>query len=87
MIILNHDENHKETDLKLSRYFNKVLSVTKITQGLKQNLKSIDLFEALNDFYLQKEKYINYYNPDDISLYCFSESNDEVINNKARSSK
>lgn len=73
--------------MKLSRYFNKVLSVTKITQGLKQNLKSIDLFEALNDFYLQKEKYINYYNPDDISLYCFSESNDEVINNKARSSK
>ena len=54
--------------MKLSRYFNKVLSVTKITQGLKQNLKSIDLFEALNDFYLQKEKYINYYNPDDISL-------------------
>lgn len=73
--------------MKLSRYFNKVLSVTKITQGLKQNLKSIDLFEALNDFYLQKEKYINYYNPDDISLYRFLESNDEVINNKTRCSK
>lgn len=73
--------------MKLSRYFNKVLSVTKITQGLKQKLKSIDLFEALNDFYLQKEKYINYYNPDDISLYRFLESNDEVINNKTRCSK
>lgn len=49
MIILNHDENHKETDLKLSRYFKQVLSTTKITNGLKDNLKSLELFEAINE--------------------------------------
>ena len=49
VIILNHDENHKETDLKLSRYFKQVLFTTKITNGLKDNLKSLELFEAINE--------------------------------------
>ena len=52
VIILNHYENHEETDLKLSRYFKQVLSTTKITNGLKDNLKSLELFEAINEIYI-----------------------------------
>ena len=35
--------------MKLSRYFKQVLSTTKITNGLKDNLKSLELFEAINE--------------------------------------
>ena len=71
----------------LSRYFNKALSFTKITPGLKENYKNLDLFEALNDFYLEQERNVNYYHPDDSSWCHFTESDDKLIKNKARSSK
>lgn len=62
--------------LKLSRYFNEVLSCLKILPGLKDNLKSQELFEILNDYWLLKERQVkdgNYYKPEDIIWYFDSD--------------
>lgn len=84
MIILNHDENHKEEDLKLSRYFKQVLSTTKITNGLKDNLKSLELFETINEIYLEKEAKMQFRNciaTKEMSWIQFSKNENEQIKN------
>lgn len=70
--------------MKLSRCFNKILSTTKITNGLKDNLKSLELFEAINEIYLEKEAKMQFRNciaTKEMSWIQFSKNENEQIKN------
>ena len=69
--------------MKLSRHFNELLSCSRILPGLKENLKSQELFEAFNDYLLEKEKqtkYGNYYYSENTYWYLCSNYEIERIN-------
>lgn len=72
--------------MKLSRYFDKIISCSRILPGLKNNLKYLELFETLNDYWLEKEKRTksgNYYIPCDSSWYFDSNYEIDMIMNKS----
>ena len=69
--------------MELSKYFTKTLSQTRVINGLKDNLKSLDLFDSLNVFFLEKEKstcYKNYIKQKEVLCYSFTEEELRISN-------
>ena len=70
--------------MKLSQYFNKILSTSKIISGEKDNLKSLELVEKLNEIFLLDElakKIPNYENPKEMCWYHFTKLENEKLQN------